>query len=139
VVVTGSLAPGDELLLSVYSEQTADRVWTISSASLLAALDAGRELAEFTSFLAGRAANELPSTLDTLVNDISRRAGQLTDLGHVRMIECADSALATLIARNRATRSLCRLVGDRHLAVPLDTELKFRVAVRKLGYVMPTS
>jgi hypothetical protein len=139
VVATGSLTPGDELLLSAYAEQTADRVWTISSASLLAALDAGRELAEFTSFLASRAENELPGTLDSLVDDISRRAGQLTDLGHVRVIECADTALATLIARDRATRPLCRLVGDRHLAVRLDAELKFRKAVRKLGYVMPTS
>jgi hypothetical protein len=139
VVVIGSLAPGDELLLSVYAEQTADRVWTISSASLLAALDAGRELAEFIGFLAGCAENELPAALDTLLDDINRRASQLTDLGHVRVIECADAALATLITRDRATRSLCRLVGDRHLAVPLDTELKFRTALRKLGYVMPPS
>lgn len=139
VVVTGSLAPGDELLLSAYADQTADRVWTVSAASLLTALDAGRELAEFTGFLASRTENELPAALDTLLDDINRRAGQLTDLGHVRVIECADSALATLIARDRATRSLCRLVGDRHLAVPLDMELKFRTALRKLGYVMPTT
>lgn len=139
VVVTGSLAPGDELLLSAYAKQTADRVWTISAASLLAALDSGRELAEFTGFLAGHVENELPAALDTLLDDISRRAGQLTDLGHVRVIECADVALATLIARDQATRSLCQLVGDRHLAVPLDTELKFRSALRKLGYVMPTT
>jgi hypothetical protein len=55
------------------------------------------------------------------------------------VIECADPALATLIARDRTTRALCRQIGDRHLAVPLDTELKFRTAVRKLGYVIPTS
>lgn len=139
VVVTGSLAPGDELLLSAYAEQTADRVWTISAASLLAAVDAGRELAEFTAFLARRAENELPGALHTLLGDVTRRAGQLTDLGHARVIECADAALATLIARDRATRSLCRLIGERHLVVPLDAELKFRSAVRKLGYVLPRS
>ncbi|MGB3442317.1 MAG: helicase-associated domain-containing protein [Actinophytocola sp.] len=139
VVVTGSLDPGGELLLSAYAKQTADRVWTISSASLLAAVDSGRDPTEFTAFLAQRAENELPSALDVLVGDVTRRAGQLTDLGHARVIECADPALATLIARDRATRSLCRLVGDRHLVVPPDAELKFRVAVRKLGYVMPVS
>lgn len=137
VVVTGSLAPGDELLLSAYAEQTADRVWAISAASLLTALDAGRELAELTGFLVSKAENELPGTLHTLINDVTRRAGQLTDLGHVRVIECADAALATLLTRDRATRSLCRLIGDRHLAIPLDAELKFRTALRKLGYVMP--
>lgn len=139
VVATGSLAPGDELLLSAFAKQTSDRVWTVSAASLLAAVDAGRQLAEFTDFLANRAENELPGTLNTLVEDITRRARQLTDLGHVRVIECADAALATLVARDRATRSLCRLIGERHLAVPLDAELKFRTALRKLGYVMPTS
>lgn len=139
VVVTGSLAPGDELLLSAYAEQTSDRVWAVSAASLLAALDAERELAELTDFLTSRTENELPATLATLVDDITRRAGQLTNLGHVRVIECADAALATLIARDRATRAHCRLIGDRHLAVPLNTESKFRSALRKVGYVMPTS
>jgi hypothetical protein len=53
------------------------------------------------------------------------------------VIECADPALAALITRDRTLRSLCRLIGDRHLAVPLDQELKFRRALRKLGYVLP--
>lgn len=139
IVVTGSLDPGDELLLSAYAEQSADRVWTISAASLLAAVDTGRDLTEFTAFLGRCAENELPGALDVLLDDVTRRAGQLIDLGHARVIECADAALATLIARDRATRALCRLVGERHLAVPFDAELKFRVAVRKLGYVMPVS
>jgi hypothetical protein len=55
------------------------------------------------------------------------------------VIECANAALATFIARDRATRSLCRLIGERHLAVPPDAELKFRSALRKLGYGMPMS
>jgi hypothetical protein len=139
VVATGSLHPGDELLLSAHAEQTADRVWTISAASLLAAVDSGRDLTEFTAFLVRCAENELPGALDALVGDVTRRVGQLTDLGHARVIECVDAALATLIARDRATRSLCRLIGERHLAVPLDAELKFRAALRKLGYVMPVS
>jgi hypothetical protein len=28
-------------------------------------------------------------------------------------------------------------IGDKHLAVPLDQELKFRKALLKLGYVLP--
>jgi hypothetical protein len=61
----------------------------------------------------------------------------LTDLGHARVIECADPALATLLARDRALRALCHPLGERHLAVPLDRELKFRTALLKLGYVLP--
>jgi hypothetical protein len=72
-----------------------------------------------------------------LVADVHRRAGQLTDLGHVRVIECADPATAALIARDRTLRSLCRPIGDRHLAVPPDQELRFRKALIARGHVFP--
>ena len=137
VVATGTLSPGDQILLSAYAEHTADRVWIVSAASLLAALDTGRDLEEFTRFLAQRAENELPGSLETLIGDVTRRATQLTDLGHARVIECADPALAALIARDRTLRTLCRPIEERHVAVPLEAELKFRTALRKLGYVLP--
>jgi hypothetical protein len=116
-------------------------VSTISAASLLVTLDSGRGLAEFTGFLAGHVENELPAALDTFLDDISRRVGQLTNLGHVRVIECADVALATLIARDRVTRSP---VSDRRRSVCRRSarhgaEVPFRVAENRLlhahGYV----
>jgi hypothetical protein len=137
VVAIGILSAGDQLLLSAYAEHTADRVWTISAASLLAAINTGRDLKDLATFLAHRTEHELPGSLRTLINDVTRRATQLTDLGHARVIECADPALATLITRNRALRNLCHPLGDRHLAVPLDQEPKFRKALLKLGYVLP--
>jgi len=137
IVATGSISVGDQLLLSAYARQTSDRVWTVSAASLLAAIDTGRALTEFTAFLSRRTELELPGSLDTLIGDVTRRAAQLADLGHARVIECGDPAVAALVARDRALRTLCRPIGDRHLAVPLDQELKFRKALLKLGYVMP--
>jgi hypothetical protein len=137
VVATGTISPGDQLLLSAYAEQTADRVWTISAASLLGAINTGRDPEEFAAFLAQRAGHELPGSLKTLISDVTRRATQLTDLGHARVIECADPALAALITHNRALRTLCYPIGDRHLALPLDQELKFRKALLKLGYALP--
>ncbi len=137
VVATGILSPGDQLLLSAYAKQTADRVWTISAASLLAAINTGRDPKDFATFLAQRNEHELPGSLKALINDVTRRAAQLTDLGHARVIECANPALAALIAYDRALRALCHPIGDRHLAVPLDQELKFRTALLKLGYALP--
>ena len=58
IVATGALSATDALLLSAYAAQTADRVWTVSAASLLAALHTGRDLTEFTTFLARRAEND---------------------------------------------------------------------------------
>ena len=137
VVATGILSAGDQLVLSAFAEHTADRVWTISAASLLAAINAGRDVQDFVTFLAQRTEHELPGSLTTLIGDVTRRVMQLTDLGHARVIECADPALAALLTRDRALRSLCRPLGDRHLAVALDQELKFRKALPKLGYALP--
>ncbi|BAH49608.1 helicase-associated domain-containing protein [Rhodococcus opacus] len=137
VVATGTLLPGDQLLLSAYAEHTADRVWTLTAASLLAAIDAGRPLEDLTAFLAQRTDHELPGSLRTVIDDVTRRATQLTDHGHALVIECTDPALTALITRDRALRSLCRPIGDRHLAVPLDREPKFRKALLKLGYALP--
>ncbi|MGH3779173.1 MAG: helicase-associated domain-containing protein [Pseudonocardiaceae bacterium] len=137
VVATGTLCPGDQLLLSGYAERTADRVWTISAASLLAAINTGHDPKDFATFLTQRTEHELPGSLQTLISDVSRRAMQLADLGHARVIECADPALAALITHDRALHTLCHPIGDRHLAVPLEQELKFRRALQKLGYVLP--
>jgi len=137
IVASGDVHPADRLHLSTFAHQTNDHVWTVSADSLLAALDAGREIAEFTSFLARHGKRELPNTLTTLISDVERRAAVLADLGHARVIECADPATAALIAKDRHLRALCQLIGDRYLVVPLDRELKFRKALRKLGYVVP--
>lgn len=137
VVATGELAAADRLVLSAYTEQTADRVWTVSATTLLTAVGTGRDLAEVTAFLTQRAEHELPGTLTTLVADVRRRAAQLTDLGHLRIIECTDPALAALIAQDRGVRSLYRPIGDRHLAIAAGQEPKFGKALLKLGYVLP--
>jgi hypothetical protein len=137
IVATGDIPAADRLLLSAYAKQTADRVWTVSTTSLLSAIDSGRQLSEFTMFLTERSEHELVSALSTLMADVQRRAGQLADLGHARLIECADPATAALIAHDRSLRLLCHPVGDKHLAVPLDQELKFRNALLRLGYVVP--
>jgi hypothetical protein len=137
VVATGTITASDGLMLSAYAERTADRVWTLSSASLLAALDTGREMSELTAFLGQRTDHELPNALTTLIDDVTRRASTLTDLGHLRVIECADPALTALISNDRTLRGLCRPVGDRHLVVRPELMRKFSTALRKLGYVVP--
>lgn len=137
IVATGDISAADRLLLTAYTKQTADRVWTVSTTSLLSAIDSGRQLSEFTTFLTERTGHEPVGALSTLLTDVHRRAGQLADLGHARLIECADPATAALIAGDRSLRPLCRLIGNKHLAVPVDQELKFRSTLLKLGYVMP--
>ncbi|MGI5180519.1 helicase-associated domain-containing protein [Dactylosporangium sp. CA-152071] len=138
IVVTGELPPADGLMLNAYAQRTADRVWALREATLLAALDAGRSLDQLREFLAVRATHELPNSVTTLLADVAARAGRLRNLGVVRLVECADPALAVLIAGDRRLRGLCQPVGDRHLAVAVDREPEFRRALRALGHVLPS-
>jgi len=137
IVATGDVTAADRLVLSAWAEQSADRVWAVSAAGLLSALGNGRALREFADFLAERTEHDLPDAFRVLVEDVNRRSTQLTDLGQVRLIECADPAFAALITHDRALRGLCRPIGDRHLAVRPDQELKFRKALLGLGHVVP--
>jgi Helicase conserved C-terminal domain len=138
IVVTGELPPADRLTLDAYAQRTADRVWALREATLLAALDAGRSLDQLHDFLAVRATHELPNPVTTLLADVAARAGRLRNLGVVRLVECADPALATLIAGDRRLRGVCQPVGDRHLAIAIDREPEFRKALRALGHILPT-
>jgi hypothetical protein len=109
---------------------------TLSAPSLLAATDAGRSLDDLTSFLAERAAHDLPATVRTLLDDVAARTRQVRDLGMRRVIECADAALATLLANDRTLRAHCTRIGDRHLLLTAGGEAKVRAAMRKLGYAL---
>jgi hypothetical protein len=53
IVATADLAPADRLVLDTFATHTSDRVWTISTASLLAAVDAGRAPASSAPSLTG--------------------------------------------------------------------------------------
>ncbi|HUM89999.1 MAG TPA: hypothetical protein PLM32_01285, partial [Candidatus Competibacter sp.] len=67
----------------------------------------------------------------------ARGGGSWKPVGTARLIECADTVLATLIANDSRTKPYCLLAGDRYLAVPAESEARFRGALRKLGYGLP--
>ncbi|WP_083418200.1 helicase-associated domain-containing protein [Pseudofrankia sp. BMG5.36] len=138
VVVTGRLVPSEELLLDAFARRRSERVWALSLASLLVAIEQGRQPEELRAFLTSRAAvDELPAAVRTLFVDATGRSGQLRDLGYSKVVECADPALAALIGNDRKLRAVCQRIGDRHLAVSPEREADFRAAVRKLGYALP--
>lgn len=137
VVSLGEIPVADRLVLDAYAERTSDRVWSLTAPALLAALDTGRSLEASSRFLGSRAHTDLPSTVTALIDDVARRTSQLQDLGMTQLVECADAALATLIANDRRLRALCRPVGDRHLAVPPEHGTAFRKGLRTLGYALP--
>lgn len=77
--------------------------------------------------------------MSRLLSDAAARGSMLSDMGVVRLVECADPATAALIARDTRTAAYCRLLGDRHLAVAAEHDVKFREALAGLGYALPTA
>ena len=65
---------------------------------------------------------EVLPTLDVVANSALPASDQLLLSGYAE--------------HDRAVRALCQPIGKRHLAVPLDRELKFRTTLLKLGYVL---
>jgi hypothetical protein len=138
IVAIGDPTAADQLVLDAHAEHASDRVWTVRTDTLLAAVETGRQLGQFVTFLTDRATHDLPAALTVLVEDVTTRATKIRDRGLVRLVECADAPLATLIAHDPRLRTLCTLVGDRHLAVPVEHETQFRRTLRTLGHTITT-
>jgi hypothetical protein len=117
-----------------FCDRKTDRVWTLTTASLLHALDRGHTLDELRGYLNQVATHPVPQTVTTLLDDTGRRTGRLRDTGQTHLIECADEALAALVISDRRLRVLCTRIGERHLAVSPDRLPAFRKAALALGY-----
>jgi hypothetical protein len=137
VAVDAALNPGDRLLLDSYTERRGDAVWHLDQAKLLAAVEGGKNIADFRKILEVRSADPLPETVEQFLKDTEDRSGRLQDKGPARLIECSDPALVALIANDSRTKKLCMQAGERHLVVYHETETRFRSALRKLGYSFP--
>jgi hypothetical protein len=131
------LEPADLMMLDSYADKVSDAVWKLDQTHLLAALEAGHDLTVLAELLVSLSGQPLPETVERFLEDMGRRARSVQSKGAVWLIECADKALAVLIANDSRTKPYCQLAGDRSLTVPLDSETRFRNALRKLGYIIP--
>jgi hypothetical protein len=137
VAATGSdLEQSDRLALDAYATPVSDFVWRLEAGKLLAAIEAGRKVEEIREFLAGRSGAALPDTATRLLDDVAERTTKVHDRGLARLVECADAALAALIANDTRTRKHCMRAGERHLVVTGTSDAAFRRALRDSGYLL---
>jgi hypothetical protein len=133
------LEQGDRLALDAYAVRKSDLVWQLEAGKLLAATEEGRSVGEILEFLSARSAAPLPDTVVRLLEDVAERCVRVRDRGLARLIECADPALAALIANDTRTRKHCMRAGERHLVVPAASETAFRRTLREVGYLLAPS
>src|ERR1017187_2141647 len=137
IAATGAdLEQSDRLALDAYATPVSDFVWRLEAGKLLTAIEAGRKLEEIREFLAARSGAALPDTATRLLDDIAERTAQVHDRGLARLVECADPALAALIANDTRTRKHCMRAGEKHLVVAASSEAAFRRALRDAGYLL---
>ncbi len=130
------LPSADALILEVFAMPSGEAAWRLDPAKILAATEDGRPVAELETFLQTRA-GPLPPAVQSFLADLATRAGQLSDQGAARLVECADAVLAAELADHKRLSRLCLRAGDRHLVVPAASETAFRKALRELGHVLP--
>jgi hypothetical protein len=134
--IGAALEQGDRLALDAYAVRVSDLVWRLTATKLLSATEEGRSIGEIREFLAERSSAPLPDTVGRLLEDAADRCARVHDRGLARLIECAEPALAVLIANDIRTRTHCMRAGERHLVVAAASEAAFRRALRELSYLL---
>ena len=134
--IGAELGQGDRIALDTYATQVSDLVWRLDQAKLLAAVEEGRPIEEVREFLTARSSVAIPDTVTRLLEDVAERSTKVKDQGLARLVECADPALAALIANDSRTRRHCMLAGERHLVVPASSETAFKRTLREVGYLV---
>lgn len=146
VVAVQELTRADRLLLNSFLESVSDAVWKLAQGKLLDAIAQGRSVDELQQFLVSSSGEGLPQPVVQFLSDLKSRTTSLQDLGSARLIRCADAALALLIANDSRTKAYCFLADQPksiqagqpcYLVVPTESEIKFRNALKKLGYSLP--
>jgi len=137
VAAIGSeLEQGDRLALDAYATRVSDLVWRLDAGKLLAAIEEGRPVDEIREFLTARSGTIIPDTVSRILDDVAERSTKVCDRGLARLVECADAALAALIANDTRTRKHCMRAGERHLVVPSSSEAAFKRTLREVGYLV---
>jgi Helicase conserved C-terminal domain len=134
--IGAELEQGDRLALDAYANKVSDLVWRLDAGKLLAAIEEGRPVVEIQEFLSVRSGAPIPDTVARLLADVADRSAKVHDRGLARLIECADPALAALIANDSRTRKHCLRAGERHLVVPASSEAAFKRTLREIGYLL---
>jgi hypothetical protein len=131
------LSPADRCTLELFAKQKGDHLWSLDPQSILDYIESGGSVEDVSRFLSQNADGEIPHTVEVFLSDLAGKLNAVQGVERAILVEMKDAEVAARVAHDRQTKSLCRLAGDRHLAVPEKNEQAFRTAIKKLGYVLP--
>ncbi|MBI4870266.1 MAG: hypothetical protein HY814_01720 [Candidatus Riflebacteria bacterium] len=126
--------PGDEAFLAAFCTRRSENVFSLDRRTALEAIDKGHVAEELRAFLSRSSEGGFQDTVRCFLEDLEKRAGMLSEVGHALLVDCADEIVALQIANDSRTRALCRLAAPRTLVVPAQSEAAFKRAAFALGY-----
>lgn len=128
---SGSLSPADIIQIESWAEPISDNVWKADSARAIASVEAGRDAAEFRTYLQERDDQPLPEKMEAFLKNVVRDGHALRTDGEALLFQCRDEETAALIATRLP--QLCLRAGERTIVVPTGKIDTFRKRVRSFG------
>lgn len=133
--ITGGQPSAQEtLLLNGWATQVTDGCWRLDRAKTLSAAGKGHDIDTLESLLLQASDQPLPEPVEAFFKHIRQHATALRTAATALLIECQSPEIARQIARHRETAKLCLPAGERHLAVRIEHEDRFREAVHVIGF-----
>jgi len=137
VVAEGEVPVAVRLALDRFAEVKSERVWHLSAERVVRAVEEGATVDDLRAFLARHAVGDVPTTVQTFLNDLAHRASKFADEGPARVIACADGILAAELMAQPKLQGKLKLADSRFLVVREADLPALRTAFRKLGHVWP--
>jgi hypothetical protein len=133
--VTGGQPSAQEtLLLDGWAMRVADGCWRLDRVKTLSAAGKGHDIGVLESLLLQASDQPLPEPVEAFFKHVRQHATALRTAATALLVECQSPEIARQIASHRETTKLCLPAGERHLAVRVEHEGKFREAVHVLGF-----
>ena len=137
VVLCRPAEPAVRIQLERIAEKTADNVYHLTKEKILDACEDGVALADLVTFLTDQIDHDLPDTVRVLFREIEENLVKfrLDSAGY--LICCTDPALLVLVTHDPVISRWCEEVDDRRFYLRKGCEKAFRIAMKKLGYIIP--
>jgi hypothetical protein len=132
--VSGELAPEEVLMLETWDEPLGGNIWRLNQERALDAIERGRCVREFASFLQERDGQPLPETVEAFCRASETNGTAVRCHGEAVLFECRDAVTAAMLCRQKELDNLCYLAGETTIAVPSAHVQRFRKCARSLGF-----
>ncbi|WP_252177158.1 hypothetical protein [Endozoicomonas sp. 4G] len=126
--------PWEQRFISLYADQSKDRVWKLSRQRIMEALQVGGNIDELKSFLLTREDQPfLPEDCESLLKEAQANRDGVKTQGEALIMTCKNQKIAELIMNDKVLSKWCQQLGTQQIVVPKGKEKKFRDSLNTMG------